>query len=70
MFLRSTDFDFFAKIIGGNYVFGCSSHISFNPTSHLKYCFNKNGYTILMMLAKLATLSLLEIKLFENNFCP
>ena len=36
MFLKSTDFNFFVKIMGGNYVFCCSSHISFNPTSHLK----------------------------------
>ena len=35
MFLKSTGFKFFAKIMGGNYVFCCSSHISFNPTSHL-----------------------------------
>ena len=27
---------FFGKIIGGNYVFCCSSGISFNPTSQLK----------------------------------
>ena len=39
MFLKSTGSKFSAKIIGGNYVFCCSSHISFNPTSHLNvYC--------------------------------
>ena len=26
---------FFSKIMGGNYVFSCSNHVSFNPTSHL-----------------------------------
>ena len=35
MFL-STGFNIFAKIMGGNYVYCCSSHISFNPLSHLK----------------------------------
>ena len=36
MFLTSTGFNFFAKIMGGNYVFCCSVHISFNPTSQIK----------------------------------
>ena len=45
MFLKSTDFKFSAKIIGGNYVFCCSSHISFNPTSHLNvYCSLKERF--------------------------
>ena len=38
MFLKSTGFKCFAKIImGGNYVFYCSSHIRSNPTSHLNF---------------------------------
>ena len=37
MTLKSTGFKLFAKIMGGNYVFYCSSRISFNPTSHLKH---------------------------------
>ena len=36
MFLKSAALKFFAKIIGENYVFCWSSHISFNPASHLK----------------------------------
>ena len=35
MSLKSTGFKVFPKIIGGNYVFCCSSCISFNPTSQL-----------------------------------
>ena len=35
MFLKSADFNFFAKIMRGNYVFCCSSLISLNPTSLL-----------------------------------
>ena len=37
MFLKSTAFEFFAKIMRGNYVYWCSIHISFNPTSHLNW---------------------------------
>ena len=36
MFLKSTGFELFAKIMGGNYVFWCSVHINFNSASHLK----------------------------------
>ena len=36
MSLKNTGFKFFAKTMGGNYVFCCSSQISFNPTSHFK----------------------------------
>ena len=35
MFLKSTGFKCFAKIIGGSYVFRCSSCISIKPTTHL-----------------------------------
>ena len=35
MILRSISFKFFAKIKRGNYVFCCSSRISFTPRSHL-----------------------------------
>ena len=35
MFLKSTGFEYFTKIMGGIYVFGFSVHISFNPTSYL-----------------------------------
>ena len=45
MFLKSTGFEFFAKIMRGNYVYWCSIHISFNPTSHLNwYLINTYGY--------------------------
>ena len=37
MTLKSTGFECFVKIMGGNYVFNRSSRASFNPTSHLKY---------------------------------
>ena len=54
MFLKSTGFNFFAKTMRGNYVFCCSSYISFNPTSHLNYmrykkCFflKKTAYRLL-----------------------
>ena len=43
--MKSNDFKFFSKIIGGNYVFLLfKSYYSFNPTSPLKDCFRKNGY--------------------------
>ena len=35
--MQSIDFNFFGKTFGGNYVFCCSSHINFSPTSHLKH---------------------------------
>ena len=36
MTLKSSGFNFFAEIMGGNYAFCCLSCISYNPTSHLK----------------------------------
>ena len=36
MTLKSTGVIYFCKIMGKNYALFCSSHISFNPTSHLK----------------------------------
>ena len=42
MLLKSTGFNVFAKIMGGNYVFCSSSHISFDPTSPFSP-FVKNG---------------------------
>ena len=47
MFLKSTGFNFFAKTMRGNYVFCCSSYISFNPTSHLNYMRYKKWWYIL-----------------------
>ena len=35
MSLKSTGFNFFAKIMGRNYVFCCSSQISFSHTNQL-----------------------------------
>ena len=46
MILKSTAFKFFAKIMGGYYVFSCSGRISFNPTSQL------NGSKPLTIFAK------------------
>ena len=50
--MKSNDFKFFAKIIGGNYVFCCSSHIiALTLQAPLKIVFVKM-VTILMMLTK------------------
>ena len=52
MTLKSTGFNFFAKIIGGNYFFCCSSHIIFNPTSHLNMTENIESISIEINLSK------------------
>ena len=61
-FLKSTGFKFFAKIIGENYVFCCSSHISFNPSSHLK--------NFAIFIAKHLCWSLFLIRLFQQKCFP
>ena len=38
MTLQSIGFKFYTKVKKGSCVFCCSSSISFNPNSHLKYC--------------------------------
>ena len=38
--LISSGFNFFAEIMGGNYIFCCSSRISFNSIRYLKCLFN------------------------------
>ena len=64
IFMKSNDFKFFAKMIWGNYVFCCSSHIiALTLQATLKIVLIKI-VAILMMLAKLASLSLLKIKVF------
>ena len=35
--MKSAGFKFFANVMGGNYIFCCSSHISFKPSNHLKH---------------------------------
>ena len=61
MFLKSTGFEYFTKIMGGIYAFGFSVHISFNPTSYLNqyltdtymiipYLTNPNQYSGLQKL--------------------
>ena len=37
MFVKSTGFKFFTKVMGGDYIYCCSSHISFKPSSHLNH---------------------------------
>ena len=68
MFLKSTGFKFFAKIMGGNYVFCCSSHISFNPTSHLKQTCNFQLQVCLSMYVILLPLGMKELKIIANCF--
>ena len=46
MFLKSTGFELFAKIMGGNYVFWWLVHINFNSASYLNQYLN-NTYMII-----------------------
>ena len=63
MTLKSTGFKCFAKIMGVNFVFCCSSRISFNPSSY----FNVYIFIYLIFVKKTACTQLFRVNYMENE---